>query len=224
VACSEVIRTDYLKCLGLPGDRVTTIYPSVPVSDSPPSVIDGPLRIGLVARLDPVKGHEDFLQAAARFQQEFPTATYLCAGGEANLSIEQLKNMARQYRVEEKCSFLGRRNDIAHLMQSCTLGVISSIGSETVSRAALEWMAAGRPVVASTVGCLPEMVQDGITGRLIPPNNPEELARALLELGRDKSLRAKMGRAGWERAWREFSLGKLVSSTLRVYHESAIII
>ena len=220
IACSEVIKADYLKCLGLPDARVTTIYPAVPTPGLPPPFSEGPLRIGLVARLDPVKGHKDLLEAAAQLKRSHPDFSCIFAGGEAALHIDELKAIARQHGIEKNCSFLGWRNDISEVMRSCDIGVISSIGSEAVSRAALEWMAAGRPVIATKVGCLPELIEDGVTGRLVSPGQPQEIAYALFELAWNKELKVRMGRDGWQKARERFNPERLVSETLRVYREA----
>jgi glycosyltransferase involved in cell wall biosynthesis len=174
----------------------------------------------MVARLDPVKGHKDFLEAAALLKLQYPEAQFVFAGGEANLRISDLKNQSRKLGLGDSCSFLGWRTDVCDIMRSCHIGVISSVGSEAVSRAALEWMAAGRPVVATRIGCLPELVRDGVTGRLVEPGKPDQMAEALIKLAKDQELRLRKGQAAWERARREFGIEQLVSATLRVYRES----
>jgi glycosyltransferase involved in cell wall biosynthesis len=88
---------------------------------------------------------------------------------------------------------------------------------ETFGISVIEAMAFGLPVVAANVGGLPEVVEDGVTGILVPPKDPEALAEALVRLLRDPDLSARMGRAGRERVRSEFTVDKIVSQTLDVY-------
>jgi glycosyltransferase involved in cell wall biosynthesis len=85
--------------------------------------------------------------------------------------------------------------------------------------AALEAMAAGKPVVASSVGSLPEVVDDGVTGILVPPSSVDALASALVDLARDEARRRSLGDAGRFRARRDFPLEAMVSKTVDVYKE-----
>jgi glycosyltransferase involved in cell wall biosynthesis len=80
-------------------------------------------------------------------------------------------------------------------------------------------MAAGKPVVATRVGGVPEVVVDGVTGLLVPPRNPEALADAILRLLRDPELRHRMGQAGQERVRRHFSVDQMVRRTEVLYEE-----
>ena len=91
--------------------------------------------------------------------------------------------------------------------------------SEGFGLAALEAMAAGKPVVASSVGSLPEVVDDGVTGVLVPASSADALASALVGLARDESRRLELGRAGEVRARRDFPLDAMVSKTIDVYEE-----
>jgi glycosyltransferase involved in cell wall biosynthesis len=99
----------------------------------------------------------------------------------------------------------------------CRVGVVASVGSEAVSRAALEWMAAGRPVVASRVGCLPDLVIEGETGFLVPPANPRALAQALARFLQEPGLAERMGAAGRRRFDEKFSLGRFADETESLY-------
>jgi glycosyltransferase involved in cell wall biosynthesis len=222
IACSDMIRTEYLRRLELPVHQVVTIHPDVASPGQWPPYRNGPLRVGIVARLDPVKGHRDFIQAAALLRRQCPDSLFVFAGGEANVKILELQALAENLGLAGACSFLGWRRDISQIMQDCDIGVIASIGSEAVSRAALEWMASGRPVVAAKIGCLPEIVADGLTGFLVPPGQPKKMAAALIQLAQDPVLKARMGRAAWERAHADFSTERLVSNTLRVYRETLL--
>src|SRR6185369_3181875 len=101
--------------------------------------------------------------------------------------------------------FLGARADVPDLLAASDVVVLASL-AEALPTALMEAAAAGRPCVATRVGGVPEIVDDGVTGLLVPPSDAPALARALTCLARDPALRADMGRAARERAEARFSL------------------
>lgn len=160
---------------------------------------------GVVARLDPVKGHAVLLDAFARASRTLPDARLVVVGRAENVSARELVERAARLGIGDRVSFVGHVPDPADYMRRCHAGVVASLGSEAVSRAAVEWMAAGRPLVATRVGCLPEYVVDGATGRLTAPGDAEGLAAALVELGGDPLLRERWGEAARARYEEVFS-------------------
>jgi len=166
---------------------------------------------GLVARYDPVKGHDTFLKVAWRLKRLFPEARYLAAGVEEGVKIDHLGRMSREMGLSDRFFFLGRRSSSDEIISSLDVGVIASRGSEAVCRILLEYMLAGVPVVATSVGVIPEVVEDGVTGFLVPPDDYEEMARKVGALFRDRGLREKMGRKGRNRVEEHFSLERMSS-------------
>jgi glycosyltransferase involved in cell wall biosynthesis len=179
---------------------------------------DGPV-VGLLARFDKVKGHETFIDAVSRLKASVPGLLARCAG-EGQL-LERLRWQLRTAGLDGVVDFPGRVADKWGFMAACRVGVVPSLGSEAVSRAALEWMASGRPVVASRVGGLPDLVEDGVTGLLVPPGDPRALAQALFTLLADPAKAEAFGRAGRARWEREFSLKPFYEATQKVYDEAA---
>ncbi len=178
-----------------------------------------PIGIGIVGRLDPVKGHADFLRAAALAAEKNPGLRFRVAGREEHVRLEQLKALLAP-GLRDRVEFLGHVPDASALMRDCHVGVVASIGSEGVSRAAVEWMAAGRPVVATAVGCLPEFVAHGETGLVVPPRDPAAMSSALLALASDRRLRETMGRRARERFERLFTLPRFARETEGFYEET----
>ncbi|OIO09983.1 MAG: hypothetical protein AUJ52_05480 [Elusimicrobia bacterium CG1_02_63_36] len=181
---------------------------------------NGPVTIGIVARLDPVKGHSCLLQAAARVVRAHPEVRFLVVGKQENVSRVQLTAEAGALGVADHVEFTGRVPDPLHYMRRCHIGVVASLGSEAVSRAAVEWMSVGRPLVATAVGCLPEYVLDGKTGALVEPGNPDALAGALLELAADPFLRETRGNAARRRYESLFGLDRFLDETQRLYQDA----
>ncbi|HOY66940.1 MAG TPA: glycosyltransferase family 4 protein [Candidatus Ozemobacteraceae bacterium] len=177
--------------------------------------------IGIVARLDPVKGHEYALEALRLLQTPETPVTLVCIGYESNRTVAWLMDEARRLGVENRVkTSMTRRDDLPELIRGCDLGLITSVGSEANSRAALEFMATGKPVVATTVGVIPEIVQDGAQGLLVPPRDPIALAGALRNLVTNPLLRNRMGRAARDHAVANFNLDLFVRRTETVYEKA----
>ncbi len=210
IAANTGIRRDLEA--SFPGARVELIFQGIGSGGAAPEAAEP--AVGLVGRLDPVKGHEDFIAAAARVSARHPEARFHAAGGGPAERLTELRALAAG-RVE----FHGFIPDVSEFMARCRVGVVASTGSEAVSRAALEWMSRGRPVVATSVGCLPDLVEEGRTGRLVPPGSPEALASALGALLADPARAREMGRAGRARFERLFSLERFVDNTETLYHD-----
>lgn len=215
LAANRAILDEARPLLDACGTRSAVIYPGVddPGPPSPPPA--GAPVIGMLGRLDPVKGHALFLRAAALILRRFPDAAFLAAGREENVKTRDLLRLAREQGIESRVRFLGHVPDAFAFMRGCHLGVVASLGSEAVSRAAAEWLACARPLVASRVGCLPEYLEGCESARLFPPGDPHALARAAISLLEDPAL---LGSAG-ERARRlyeeRFSMPRFGSETER---------
>ena len=172
----------------------------------------------MIARFDKVKGHEILLDAIARLKSASPGLKARCAG-EGRL-LERLNWQLKPAGLEGIVEFPGRVKDKWAFLASCRVGVVASIGSEAVSRATLEWMALGRPVVASRVGGIPDMVEDGVTGLLVEPGDSAALANALNTILKDAELAQRLGRAGRARWEQAFGLAAFYEKTQTVYNEA----
>lgn len=197
-----------------------TVYQGVDLGDFPPCPIPRPPVLGIVARLDPVKGHRYLLEAASILRKAGTEVTLRIAGREYNTKEAEIRAQAARLDLSSSVQILGYQERIPALMAGCAVGVISSVGSEAISRVALEWMAAGRPVVATAVGCLPELIRPGETGLLVPPRDAEALAASLRELLHHPERLESMGRAARAEAEERFALPRFVQENERVYREA----
>jgi len=170
--------------------------------------------IGTACRLEPIKGLSYLLEALAVLTREID-----------DLRLEIAGDGSLRHFLEQEChglgitghvSFIGWREDLPNVMAGWDAFVLPSL-DEGFPIAALEAMAAGLPVIASAVGGLPELVQDGETGWLVPAASPGELATRLRELICDERRRETMGNAGRQRALRDFSIPRMVGQTVAVY-------
>jgi glycosyltransferase involved in cell wall biosynthesis len=163
-----------------------------------------------------VKGHGVLISAAERVVREFPQVRFLFAGdGERRKNFEA---EIAQLGLEKHFLFLGRRNDVPQILSSCDIGVLPS-QAEGLPNAVLEYLAAGLPTTASRVGGNVEIVRDGKTGLLVPPNDSVALAEAILRLLRDPGFAAELGKNGRAHVAAEFSFQRLIEKTDQMYTE-----
>jgi glycosyltransferase involved in cell wall biosynthesis len=180
------------------------------------SLLSSTPLVGIVGRLDNYKGHEYFIKAAKKVIDAIPNTRFLIVGdGENRKKLESLK---MKLGLNGHVIFTGNRDDIAEIMAALDLFVLSSV-SEGFGRSAVEAMACGKAVVASNVGGLSEVVEDGVTGKLIPSKNPDSLTMAILSLLEDNEKTRRMGHAGRQRAEKMFSLRENIMKTVRIYEQ-----
>lgn len=181
-----------------------------------PGVGDGRLVVLVGNMHDDVKGHPWLIAAAPDVVKEFPRTRFVLAGdGESRPKFEQ---QAADLGLHSNFVFLGRRDDIPDVLASCDIAVLPS-RAEGLSNAILEYMAAGLPTIASRVGGNAELVQDGVTGLLVPPQDSQSLADALLRLLRDPELLQRVASGGRRLATEGFSFDRLVRETDALYTE-----
>lgn len=216
IAASTQIAEQYLSAFPSVKSSLWVVYPGLDVKSFEPEP-PGRLRLALVARLDPVKGQFVFLEALSLIKDHLKDEEFLITGEEKNTRVKDIYDRVESLGLEHWVHISGRQPDAGAFMRSCHSGVIASVGSEALSRVCLEWMAAGRPVVASAVGCLPELVSTGENGFLVPPNSPDVLSKAILKLIRDGDLRRKLGKRAHEMAVERFSVNRFVRETQIIY-------
>lgn len=163
-----------------------------------------------------VKGHAVLIAAAEAIVREFPDVRFLfCGDGERRAIFEQ---QAAALGIEKHFLFLGRRDDVPQILGCCDIGVLPS-QAEGLPNAVLEYLAAGLPTVASRVGGNVEIIQEGKTGLLVPPQDASTLASAILRLLREPALAAELGRKGREFVAAEFSFQLMIEKTDQMYTE-----
>jgi glycosyltransferase involved in cell wall biosynthesis len=182
-----------------------------------PFLNEGQTLIAVLANMNiETKGHQDLVEAARKICEDFPRVRFVLIGdGCKRAGIEQ---KVRELGLEEYFVFLGRRNDVPELLSCCNLSVLPS-WAEGLPNAVIESLAAGLPVVATKVGGIPEIIEDGKSGLLVPAHDPASLANAILRVLNDTELARRLGRAGRERAQEVFSFERLLSETTNLYEE-----
>jgi len=161
-----------------------------------------------------VKGHLTLISAAPAIVKAFPHTQFVFVGdGQRRAAFEQAVEACG---LNANFLFLGRRNDVPEILASCDIAVLPSL-AEGLPNAVLEYLAAGLPVVASALGGNLEVIEDGVTGFLVPPEDAGALAGALLRLLEDEELARLLGKAGREHVSSRFSFDRLVEETENLY-------
>jgi glycosyltransferase involved in cell wall biosynthesis len=174
--------------------------------------------VGVVARLEPEKGHPTLLEAWPAVLRSVPDA-YLLIVGEGSRR-EALEALARDLRIAHRVVFTGRRDDVPAVTAALDVAVLPSY-REAQGLSILEALALSRPVVASNVGGIPEVITDGVTGLLVPPHDPDTLAAAIVRLLRDHPYADTLGRAGHDMVHDRFDIDTMVGLIQQIYEEGA---
>lgn len=172
------------------------------------------LVFGIVGRLTPPKDHSTFLKAAELILQKAPQARFLIVGD--GPLRKDLALQAQKIGLGEALIFTGLRKDIPAVLAALDVLVFSSLW-EGLPVALLEGMSAARPVVATAVGGIPEVVVPDKSAFLVPPGDADALAQACLRLASDSATRRSMGQAGLERVVARYSLDVMIDRTAVLY-------
>ncbi len=177
--------------------------------------------IGLIGRITPIKGHSLFLKAMARVTRVFPNVKIQIIGDAPKPQYkEELLALTRSLGLSGVVEFLGTRYDIPELLSQMDVLVAPSVGEEAFGRVVIEAGACGVPVVCTRIGGLVDIIEDGKDGLLVPPNDPRQLAEAVLRLLKDPELAQSLADSLRRRVEREFSLDLMFEKTLGVYQEA----
>ncbi len=228
VGVGQAVRQALITNEGIPGHRVGVIYNGIDTTKFANGLHESEaircemgiephdFVILMVARLDYLKDHATAVRSLQRVARELPNAKLVFVGdGPERGKIEEL---VQHCQLEPNVRFLGLRKDIDRLLRASDVFLLTSI-SEGIPLTVIEAMAAGIPVVATRVGGMAEVVQEGVTGWLAPSGDDATLAMNVLRFARDPQLRQHMGDRGRERAASLFSESQMHARYLALYRE-----
>lgn len=225
IAVSDCIKKDLIDKLKLEPQKTLTIHNGVDLARFTPQIEvagqnenldikDDEFVIGAIGRLVAFKGFTYLLKAAKIIYSQQPKFKLVIVGG-GELK-QPLKQQAQELGIADKVIFTGRQDNVLPFLASFELVVMSSI-TEGLPIVSLEAMAMGKAVVASRVGGIPEVVEERVTGLLVPPKDPSALAQAIITLMENPELRKSLGQAGRARVEEFFSLQHMYEQTADLY-------
>jgi glycosyltransferase involved in cell wall biosynthesis len=227
IACAEAVR-DHLVRQGRPADRITVVCNAVE-TDNLPEVDPAAVRLALglppdgllvtvAAHLSRKKGHAVLLEALVMLRGRFPTVQCVLMGEGRELT--GLRELAERLRLAEAVQFAGYRHDAKQIMAASDVVALPSLVGEGLPLSLLEAAARGRPIVATGLAGVPELVIDGETGFTVAPGDANGLAHRLGQLLGDAALRARMGAAARELVIRRFARAGRAEAIEQVYEKA----
>jgi len=218
---AQALKDEFTKASWLPAERVVVVPHGIDLRDyqevlPPPQLATATLRVIMIGRLQPSKGVDVLLEAWSRVGNRFPDAELLLVGGEGEA---QYRELAQSLGIAKRVLFVGYQRDVRPFLAASDLLVLAS-RAEGFPYVLLQAMAMGKPVVATRVAGTGECVDDGVSGILVPIEDPASLADAIIRLLEDKSLRETMGEAGRRLIAARYSWNESVKTFLRALRAS----
>lgn len=220
---SEQVRRHCIEVDRIDPARVHTIYNGLDLADSDavgrPVKAPGEVRVTTVGNIRRVKGHDIFIKAAALIQSQFPGISFSIAGEVLEQDyFTELQTLVRGLNLSDHFHFVGGITDTQKHLAEADVFVLPS-RSEGFCNAIVEAMAASLPVVATDVGGNAEAVRDGVTGLIIPPEDPAALSAAVIRLLSDPLQATAMGIAGKSRAAEMFTTEAMMGRIVATYKQ-----
>ena len=227
ITVSEENRAEKIRLLRVSPDRIVTIYNGVDPNEFNGTIQTDYLRkefginkddlvVGNVGRLAYEKGQNYLLHAAADIVNAIPHSVFLVVG-EGDKKSDLMK-MAREMGLDNKVIFTGFRRDIKNILALMDVFALPSL-DEGNPMVIIEAMMLGKPVVASKLPCLEEVIEDGVNGFTVPPRNPKALVSAIARLLKDKKLSERMGQQAQRIAHERFSVHQMVTKVEKMYQD-----
>lgn len=216
----EAIREQMIRSNGFDGGKILSMPTGIDVSAYDPEAVrpsiarDG-FMIGMVSVLRSWKGHDYLIQAAVEVLRQIPEASFYIAGD--GPMRERLVEMVSDLGLDGKVIFLGHREDVASVMQSMDMIVHPSYGHEGVPQSVLQALALRKPVVASDVGAISEVVRHRVTGILIEPKNSELLAAKIVEVYNNMDMAHSLAEEGRRLVLSDYSISSMLDRTEAMY-------
>ena len=236
---AQVISSQLRQVLNLPPERLQVIYypanPSLIDSQGESEAQQSRLEcldrlgipehcrvIGIVGRIRPVKGQRILLKSFVALRKHFPDIVLLILYRDTNETEAEWQGLLQdlaESNLQQNVYLYGYREDVLEIMRHTDIGVVSSVDSEVICRVAVEFFSVGTPVVAFPTGALPEIVQDGVTGRIAKDKSAEALAEILEWMLESPECIAELGKNARQQSLERFDPNKLLQQTLSVYEK-----
>ncbi len=229
IAVSQAVARSILKYKMTRPDTIHVVHNAIDISDlesiqTDPELVKKSLGIaghslvvGTVSHIRPEKGHQYLVEAARLVMEQRPEVIFVIVGRErTRKDLVRLEELAQHLGIRDRIIFTGFREDALEVMAAFDVFVLPSLW-EAFGIVLLEAMSLGKPVVATYVDGIPEVIDEGVNGFLVAPRDPEQLASRILDLLRDDALRNRMGEEGRKKVREKFGIERMVKEVEQVY-------
>ena len=227
IVLSNVIARRMIEGFGVPYERIKFIARSVDLEKfkyiSPDTKRKEEFNVGIVGRITPIKGHLDFVKAMAKAARLIPRLkVWIVGDAPASKAAykEQLQILVRRLGLWPSTEFLGTQRDIPAILSHLDLLVLATTTQEAFGRVIIEAQAAGVPVVATKVGGVIDVIDDGKTGLLVAASDPATMAEAVVKIYKDPGLSKKLAENAYKKLKTNYTIELMAERTIDVYKEA----
>ena len=226
IVLSNVIARHMIEDFGVPHERIRLVPRSVDLEKfkyrDPGSKRTDEFNVGIIGRITPLKGHLHFIKAMARIARLVPRLKIWIVGdapASKEAYKEELQILVRRLGLWHCTEFLGTQRDIPGILENLDLVVLATTTQEAFGRVVVEAQAAGVPVVATKVGGVIDIIEDGKNGLLVPPADSKSMAAAIMRIFKDPQFANELAQNAYIKVKEKYNLELMVKNTLDVYRE-----
>ncbi|MDD4899702.1 MAG: lipopolysaccharide heptosyltransferase II [Candidatus Omnitrophica bacterium] len=227
IVLSNVIARHMIEDFGVPYERIRLIARSVDQNKfryiGPDTKRKDEFNVGIIGRLTPIKGHLSFIKAMSKVSRAVPKLKIWIVGdAPANRMSykEQIQVLVRRLGLWHYTEFLGNQRDIPAILANLDLLVMATNTQEAFGRVIIEAQAAGVPVVATRVGGVIDIIEDGVNGLLVSPDDPQQMSEAVLKIYKDQGLAKTIAESAYKKVKEKYNVDLMVKSTLEAYEDA----
>jgi lipopolysaccharide heptosyltransferase II len=226
IVLSNVIARHMIEDFSVPHERIKLVPRSVDLEKfkylDPKTKRKDDFNVGIIGRITPLKGHLHFIKAMARISRLVPRLKIWIVGdapASKEAYKEELQILVRRLGLWHCTEFLGTQRDIPGILEHLDLVVLATTTHEAFGRVVVEAQAAGVPVVATKVGGVIDIIEDGKNGLLVPPEDAKSMAEAAMRIFKDTQFARELAENAYTKVKEKYNLELMIKNTLDVYHE-----
>jgi len=226
IVLSNVIARHMIEDFSVPHERIKLVPRSVDLEKfkylDPKTKRKEDFNVGIIGRITPLKGHLHFIKAMARISRLVPRLKIWIVGdapASKEVYKEELQILVRRLGLWHCTEFLGTQRDIPGILEHLDLVVLATTTHEAFGRVVVEAQAAGVPVVATKVGGVIDIIDDGVNGLLVPPADAKSMAEAIMRIFKDTQFARELAENAYAKVKEKYNLELMIKNTLDVYRE-----